>query len=99
MTKKQLELLNFIYHKPKTVREIYDNLGLDYRSFLALMEGGPIDSCLDFDKIVPYENSKLIITNRGRSFVENSQKEFWNEVRYWITTIVAVAAFIKSFYF
>ena len=39
------------------------------------------------------------ISDFGRGYLEAKRAEHWREVRNWISLAIAVAAFIKSFFF
>lgn len=39
------------------------------------------------------------ITSSGRALLENSQGDRWKEFRAWVTLLIAVAAFMKSFFY
>lgn len=101
MTNNQISFLNFIYDGPKTIAEVYSRFGLDRDGLVSLTY--EIQKCFYARKEEPFENTILLINNAGKEAVEkhraSKQKDLIEWIRYGITTAIAIAAFIKSFFF
>lgn len=77
---------------------------LEYITLQALCKSGyldawtppdatPVDSEYDIPEIL------YRISDRGKAVVEAAHTEHWREIRNWTSLFIALAAFIKSFFF
>lgn len=78
----------------------------EYRSIRALRVGGYIDSppdgsdasgCTEYDD--PIMVSQYRISSNGKAYLEFQASNRWKEFRSWVSLAIAVAAFVKSFFF
>lgn len=78
----------------------------EYRIFNALKADGYIDHCVDENEVPEYDEyggmcypEQYRISDAGRGFLDNLKRQTWNDIRIWVTFAIALAAFIKSFFF
>lgn len=68
-----------------------------------LYEKGFIEKGTDFDDCDFTVSTKFRISHEGKiqlaNYCDKNKQHFFNEVRAWITVAIAVAAFVKSFFF
>lgn len=96
MNKKQFKLLKYVYKSPKPTSEIYKKFNIDRESFnKEIFTQEMIKYCDIVEKSGEWD-FYVEIKPLGKEIVEESRR---NEVRYWITTGIAIAAFVKSFFF
>lgn len=79
---------------------------IDFRSFRALIDNGYLISMVPMDAIPEYDEyggidypEEYRISDSGRSYLESLAANRWREFRNWFSLAVALAAFIKSFFF
>lgn len=78
----------------------------DYRVIRTLVDEELIDQAV-FEGEIPYLNeygeetydSHYRINDAGRAYIESRNSNRWKELRAWLTAIISVAAFVKSFFF
>lgn len=88
-------------------RQIEENCpAFEYRDLKALKDGNYIDCSLDEADTIglteyddPIMFSQYRIKSSGRAYLELMVSNRWKEVRNWASFFIAVAAFIKSFFF
>ena len=77
---------------------------LEYSTVQSLSKDGYLDSweppgAIPVDPEYEIPEIMYRISDRGRALVEDTQKDHWHEFRNWASLFIAVAAFIKSFFF
>lgn len=101
MNKKQNWILESAYRSEVCVQQVLEKLKLDYDSFYNLVF--ELEQYASFHRKDRYEDSFITLTPKGEAYVEelirNRRKAVSEWVRYGITTAIALAAFIKSFFF
>lgn len=103
MTKEQYKILAFIYDEPKPVTKICEKFKLNSEDLLEIIGYKDMIDYLTFNTATYKDETNVIITNLGKEYVENDREKtrtMW-EQRIWnlFNTSVAIAAFIKSFFF
>lgn len=80
--------------------------GFDYRALSALHSQGYLDACVAEDEPPQldefgseYYCRQYRINDRGIAYLEERSKNKWKEFRSWFSLVIALAAFIKSFFF
>lgn len=91
ISKKQYKFLKWLSNTPRKYNEIMKHLKLD-QSQTNIFLGG-------LDSFYFRNYGIFTITEAGRAVVSEYRRNNITEVRYWVTTIIAVLAFIKSFFF
>lgn len=78
----------------------------EYRTFSALKDDGYIDQCEDENEVPEYDGYSGVsfpqqyrISDKGRALLQCRRAKIIIEIRAWITLAIALAAFIKSFFF
>lgn len=87
-------------------RQIEKSCGIpiDYAIVDTLTKAKYIDSWEGPDAIPPeteYDipEFQFRISDSGKAYLENLEKRHWSEIRSWVSLAIALAAFIKSFFF
>jgi hypothetical protein len=100
LTDEQFKLLSYIYRKKRHIFEIYKKFKMDYHVFVNFAGDSALDDYVWINKVSPYEQSTLELTNKGRAYVQNRRRDnrkTRNEwIRYIITTVIAVVALYLS---
>ena len=90
------QLAAILNRDPSTLFEFV--LRLKKKEFLRIEPNHAILKSLDGNSSIKI-NTPLQITPDGRTALEEQMKAHWAEIRAWVTLIIAVLAFIKSFFF
>lgn len=93
LSKMQMKFLKYLSGKKRNSEEVMSFLnknGLNQKPFLT-----DIRHYVDFDKD---ENGKILstINQKGNAELEAHKRYIYSEIRYWITTVIAVLAFVLS---
>ena len=103
MTDLKFQLLSILYASPNGEGEHEVDL-LNHFSDKIIQAHTSLED-LKTDKLVEcvIGSTRYKITKSGRVVLEmlkeNRKKAVYSEVKYWVTTAIAIAAFIKSFFF
>ena len=97
LSNKQNRLIKYIYKKPKSIKSIYSHFKIDYKILVDLTN--EIEDYLIINKKETYVESTISLSHKGEAYRERLRKETFATIGYWITTTIAVLAFIKSFFY
>lgn len=88
------------YHKIEKNCPVFE-----YRDLKALKDGNYIDSFMedaDTMGLTEYDDPIMFslyrINSNGKAYLEFQVSNRWKELRNWISLLIAVAAFVKSFF-
>ena len=97
LSKKQISILHHIANTTCTVEELYKRFEIDGSNFYNIMR--PMEEYFLLDLQEPFISSTLTLTALGNAMVENQARWKWSEFRSWCALVIAILAFIKSFFF
>ena len=95
MTKRQAKLCKEIIQYKKLGEVLRRNKDIDYLELQDIL--GPEN--LDFSDSRMDENTVVTLTEPLRDQYERHRRSDFSEIRAWVTLAIAIAAFIKSFFF
>ena len=95
MTNRQAKICRQIIRYQKLNEVLRRNKGIDYLDLQDILGPGNLDfsdNCMD-------ENTEIALTEKLRDQYEQHRRISFSECRAWITLAIALAAFVKSFFF
>ena len=95
MTNRQAKLCKEIIQYKKLGEVLRRNKDIDYLELQDIL--GPEN--LDFSDSRMDENTVVTLTELLRDQYERHRRSDFSEIRAWVTLAIAIAAFIKSFFF
>lgn len=95
MTNRQAKLCKEIIRYKKLGKVLRRNKDIDYLELQDIL--GPEN--LDFSDSRMDENTVVTLTEPLRDQYERHRRSDFSEIRAWVTLAIAIAAFIKSFFF
>ena len=95
MTNRQAKLCKEIIRYKKLGEVLRRNKDIDYLELQDILGPGN----LDFSDSRMDENTVITLTEPLRDQYEQHLRSGYSEIRAWVTLAIAIAAFIKSFFF
>ena len=94
LSQQEIRFLGCIYRKPRMGHYLMKKLMMDEKEFYNFINGRISKLSLNYLVLNDIGETKCTITPEGRAVYEYARKDFRDDIKYWVTTIIAALALL-----